>query len=208
MGDLLVGVFRTSRRTRVGRGLVEWKELMRAFTLCWLLAGLMALVGCASSKGAKSGTTGDVQANAGGMAKACVLQTDGRAVLRLTPPAEVVCTAHNGSLQVQRENIRVDVWQVRGAQTLEDAIGRLGSVIESEFKEFKATSTTELTIAGAPARRLKGAGVEADDNDPGTADVVVFRVGGRVFVACTHEEHLNPIAQQWMMTVVGTAQEP
>ncbi len=178
------------------------------FAACLLLTGLTAMVGCDSSKDARSGTTDAARTNAAAKANVCVLQTDGRAVLRLTPPAEVVCTAHNGSLQVQRENIRIDVWQVRGAQTLDDAIGRLGSVIESEFKEFKAASTTELMIAGSPARRLLGSGVEADDNDPGTADVVVFKVGGRVFVACTHEEHLNPIAQQWMMTVVGTAQEP
>jgi hypothetical protein len=64
------------------------------------------------------------------------------------------------------------------------------------------------TIGGSAANRVRGTGVEADDGDPGTADVIVFRAGDRLFVACTHGESLNESARQWMTTVVKTATAP
>jgi hypothetical protein len=49
---------------------------------------------------------------------------------------------------------------------------------------------------------------EADDGDAGAADVIAFKVGDHVFVACDHGESLDPMGQQWLLTLVQTAQMP
>jgi hypothetical protein len=78
----------------------------------------------------------------------------------------------------------------------------------SEFKNFKSNQTSELTIAGSPAKRMVGDGEEADDGDPGKADVIVFKVGDHVFVACDHGETINETGQQGLLTLVQTAHMP
>ena len=67
---------------------------------------------------------------------------------------------------------------------------------------------TALTIAGTPARRMMGTGTEADDGDPGDADVIVFKTGENYFIACTHAESLQAAAQEWMLHIVQTAKAP
>jgi hypothetical protein len=75
-------------------------------------------------------------------------------------------------------------------------LARLAEVIKGEVLNFKPETTTDITVAGALAKRLFGPGVEADDKDEGHADVVVFSLGGRVFVSCVHARfvtyHLTP----------------
>src|SRR5262249_28191477 len=140
--------------------------------------------------------------------KACVMQSGGKAVLQLTAPADSDCTAKDGSLVIGLKSSEFEVWAVPTAKTIDDAVGNVGQVIVSQFKEFKPKNTTDLTVAGSPAKRLQGPGNEADDGDGGDADVVVFKVGDHVFVACTHGEDLKPAAQQFMLTVLATAQQP
>jgi hypothetical protein len=172
------------------------------------ILGTMAL-GCAGSGGAQSGAQPGARAGSSASTNPCVMQSEGRDVLRLTVPADATCTPKDGSLRAESHaRDIVDVWLVRGAKTVEEGAGRVSQEISSEFKGFKTTSTTPLTIAGAPAKRIMGSGAEADDGDPGSADVVVFKAGEHVFVACTHGESLSPVSQQWMMTVVQTAQAP
>ena len=66
-----------------------------------------------------------------------------------------------------------------GAQTLE---------VVSEVTHFTPTTTTDLKIAGAPAKQLIGSGEEADDGDPSNADVTLFTVNGVVYVLVNHAE--------------------
>ena len=134
--------------------------------------------------------------------------SDGHDVLRLTVPADTSCAGRDGSLYLTSHYRNVEVWLVRGTQTVDEAVRRVSQVIDPEFKDFKAASTTDLTIAASPAKRLTGSGTEADDGDPGEADIVVFQKGQHVFVACTHGESLSSQAQQWMLAIVQAAQVP
>jgi hypothetical protein len=106
------------------------------------------------------------------------------------------------------QQYEVELWLMPGVASVGNAVYRVNTSIISEFKDFKPDHITELTVAGSPAKRLVGTGHEADDGDPGDADLIVFTVGNHFFVACTHGESLNPLAQQAMLTLVQTAQLP
>ena len=137
-----------------------------------------------------------------------VMKSGGANVLKLTTPAGTKCVAEDSLLKFDSPKYYVEVWLVSGARTVDEAVKRVSSQIVSEFKNFKPNQTTGLTIAGSPAKQMIGVGEEADDGDPGKADVIVFKVGDHIFVACTHGEILSPIAQQGMLTFVQTAQTP
>jgi len=171
--------------------------------LIFIVAG--AMCGCTGAKSSSSTATQAVNATDG---KAWVMQSGGVDVLRVTASPDIKCVIGDGSLHFTAAQYEVEFWLVPGSQTVDDAVGHVGTQIVSEFKDFKPDSTTDLTVSGSPAKRLVGAGHEADDGDPGDADVIVFKVGDHVFVACNHGESLNPVGQQGMLTLVQTAQVP
>ena len=179
---------------------------MRAFvhgSLLIILTGMVA--GCCCNKAGKSDVLPVTQA---ADASAGVMQSGGSNVLRLTPPAHTTCAAKDGFLKLTSPQFELDVWLVPGASTVDAAVGSVGTQITSEFKDFKPDQTTDLTIAGAPAKRLAGTGHEADDGDNGQADLVVFKVGDHIFVALTHDEALPATARQGMLATVQTAEAP
>lgn len=81
----------------------------------------------------------------------------------------------------------IQVWPV-AAKTVAEAETGLGALIISEVKEFEPAAKSDLTVAGKPARQLSGTGVEADDGDPGNAEVTLFTIGAQVFVLASHGE--------------------
>jgi hypothetical protein len=182
---------------------------MRAFiagSLVIIAAGVMG--GCGSSMGAKTAPPTPTHSDKITDAKTCVMQTGAVNVLQMTMPVDVTCVAKDGSLHFTAPQYEVEVWLVRGAQTIDEAIGQVGPDIADEFKDFKPEHETDLTIAGSPAKQLVGSGHEADDGDPGDADLIVFKAGGRIFVACNHGESLTRAGQQGLLTLVQTAQAP
>jgi len=67
----------------------------------------------------------------------------------------------------------------------------------------------DMLVAGAPAKHVTGSGNEADDGDPGNAEVVLFVVRGRVFAGCVHGEFDDASrARAPMLAVLRTAQAP
>ncbi len=76
--------------------------------------------------------------------------------------------------------------------TVDAAVAEAANLIASEVTEFKPTTTTDLTIAGAQAKQLIGKGTEADDGDPSNAEVAFFTVGKQVFVLVSHGEGDGP----------------
>ena len=143
-----------------------------------------------------------------GATPSCLMRAGGTNVLQLSVPAGVTCEPFDGRVRLDAPHATVNVWLVRDARTVSDGVARAGGQVADEFKEFKADRTTDLTVAGSPAKRLVGSGEEADDGDPGTADVIVFAVGGRVFVACYHGERVDPAGRQEMLAIVQTARRP
>ncbi len=172
-----------------------------------IVLGALALVvwGCAGGQPAQS-ASGPAAAAAG--SKVCVMQFGGQGVLRLSVPANIKCTHKNGFLDLTSRNHYVEVWLVPGASTVAQAVAQAGRVIQSEFQNLKTTTPSDLTVAGAPARHLAAVGNEADDGDPGQADLIVFQVGPHIFVGCTHSEDVTPGDRQWLRRVIETAQVP
>lgn len=144
-------------------------------------------------------------ANANAETKTFAIQSGGHDVMQLSVPVDTVRTSNDGSVVVNSNNRTVEFWLVDGAKTVDEALSKVGEQIKDEFKNFKVTKSTDLTIAGAPAKRQEGSGEEADDGDDGKADVIVFKLGDRVFIACTHGEALDAAAQEWMLALVQSA---
>jgi hypothetical protein len=142
--------------------------------------------------------------------KTVTLRADGDATgLALLVPAAAKITSSTNYVNIHTTNMSLHIWAVTGAKTVADALPRVGEIIKSEFTKFTVTSTEDVVIAGAPARHVIGSGNEADDGDPGHAEVVFFVVGGHVFAACIHGEFDDAArARAPMMVVLQTAHAP
>jgi hypothetical protein len=171
-----------------------------------LATAAVMIFGCGPSAPPKSATQTEKAADTkAGDTKACAMQSGGHDVLQLAVPLDTECVAKDGSLVLSSQHRNVQLWLVSGVPTVDEALGHVSEVIKSEFKNFKGTQSTDLTIAGMPAKRQHGSGEEADDGDEGQADVIVFKLGEHIFVACVHGEALNPAAQEWMLTLLKAA---
>ncbi len=135
------------------------------------------------------------------------LSVDGKPALALQAPAAAKVASSNGYVNIKTTNMSLHVWAVAKARTANDAVPRAAELIKSEFIKFKATASMDMVVAGAPAKHITGSGNEADDGDPGHAEVVLFVVGGRVFAGCVHGEFDDASrARAPMMAVLQTAQ--
>jgi hypothetical protein len=127
----------------------------------------------------------------------------------LTVPADSKVDASKTETDIRTTNMFLIVRPLANIAKPEDALPRTAEIIKSDFVKFVATATNDITIAGAPAKQLTGTGAEADDGDPGTADVIFFSAGRHVFAACVHGEH-DAAAQQRkpMLDILQTAKSP
>jgi len=146
---------------------------------------------------------------ASGQDTSVTLSVDGKAALVLQAPSAAKITSSNAYVNIRTAKMSLHVWAVPGAKTANDAVPRAGELIKSEFIKFKVTTVSDLVIADAPAKHVIGSGNEADDGDPGNAEVVLFVVGGHVFAGCVHGEFDDASrARAPMMTVLRTAHVP
>ena len=176
---------------------------MRTYISRAMLATVAAMIlGCSSSS---TPTKSAAHSDKAEDTKACVMQSGGHDVLRLEVPADTECVPNDGSLILSSQHRTVEFWLVNGAKTVDEAIVGVPEQIKDEFKNLKVTEISDLTVAGTPAKRRQGSGEEADDGDPGKADVIVFKLGQNIFVACAHGEAINPAAQEWMLALVQAA---
>jgi hypothetical protein len=114
--------------------------------------------------------------------------TLGDAPLKMTVPKDTEVTKKKDRTVLHGKGFFIYLWEVAGAKTVAEAVAEAPKVIKTEFVKFAASETKDIKVAGHDAKHLMGKGEEADDNDPGTADVVVFTDGKHVFVACVHGE--------------------
>lgn len=129
--------------------------------------------------------------------------------MELVAPADAKVVPFKEKTVIQTTNMFLHVWPVTGAKTVAEAQSRLGDVIKGDMLKFSATATNEITVAGSSARHLIGNGVEADDGDNATADIVIFSVGNRIFIACVHGEG-NDVSEERepMLKMLQTARSP
>jgi len=137
------------------------------------------------------------------------LSVDGKPVLTLQAPPAAKVTSSNGYVNIRTTNMSLHVWAVPKARTAKAALPRAAELIKSEFIKFAPTTNMDMVIAGAPAKHVLGSGNEADDGDPGHAEVVLFVVGSHVFAGCVHGEFDDASrARAPMMAVLQTAHAP
>jgi hypothetical protein len=120
--------------------------------------------------------------------KEITVKVGGETELKLTVPKEVEVTTKGGETTIHSQGLWIYLWRPAGAKTVAEVVPHVGDVIKGQFVKYVVESTDSIKVAGHEAKHLKGKGEEADDNDPGTADVVIFSEGKNVFVACVHGE--------------------
>ena len=137
-------------------------------------------------------------------AKTVTISHEGAPVMTIRTPKSVqVMTV------IETEDMVLDLWVVPSAKTVAEAVAGLDGVIKNEVLRFAATSTETITVAGAEAKHLMGRGVEAEEEDPATVDIVVFQVGKTVLVACVHGEGDTAVRQrQPMLEALKTVKLP
>ncbi len=120
--------------------------------------------------------------------KDITVKAGGAEALKLSVPTDAEVATKGDKTTIQTKTLRIYLWPVAKAKKVEDVLPHVGDIIKSEFTDFVVGGTDTITVAGAEAKHLKGKGAEADDGDPGTADVVIFTTGKHVFVASVHGE--------------------
>ena len=141
--------------------------------------------------------------------KKVTISHKGSAVMTISAPQSAKVTVDKEKTVIDVKNMVLDLWVVPKAKTVAEAITGLDDVIKSEVLKFTAASTEPITVAGAEGKHLKGKGLEADDQDPATVDVVVFTVGKTVVVACVHGEGDAAVRRrQPMLDALKTVKAP
>ncbi len=141
--------------------------------------------------------------------KTVTISKDGAAVMTISAPKSAKVTTEKDKTVIDTKDMVLDLWVVPKAKAVAEAIAALDDVIKSEVLKFKQTSTEAITVAEAEGKHLIGKGLEADDQDPATVDVVVFSVGKTVFVACVHGEGQAALRQRPpMLKVLKTVKAP
>jgi hypothetical protein len=129
--------------------------------------------------------------------------------LKLEIPMDAKATTKGDKTSILLKEAWVYIWSVPTAKTIAEAVPQAATIIKSEFTDFKLTETKHLTIAGHDADHLFGKGLEADDGDPGEAEVVIFTVGKHVFAACVHGENEEAAKKRPdMLAILKSAKAP
>ena len=134
---------------------------------------------------------------------------EGTPALVLKIPQSVKVTSKKEKTEIKTKEMTLYIWAIPTAKTVDEGTAQIPNVISREVVQFVATNTNTITVAGAVAKHLIGRGVEADDYDPGTADVIVFTTGKSVFAACVHGEGNDAAREREpMLAVLKTAKLP
>ena len=140
-----------------------------------------------------------------------VVASDGKPAIALQLPKGAVVKTTDGRTDISAPDALLffQLWHASKAKSLDDAVGMVSGLLEKwDVKGFKLTATKPITVAGSPAKQLLGTGTEADDGDPSQAEVIVFSVGDKIFVACTHGERNEPAEKKAMLAALQTAKQP
>lgn len=126
----------------------------------------------------------------------------------LTVPGTVKVTTDKGKTTIDTNKFNMYLWATK-AKTIDNEVKVVAKTVKSEVVNLKIEETETIKVAGADAKHLIAKSNEADDNDPGTTDIVVFTSGGKVIVACIHgEEDFAPKHRQAMLDLLKTAKAP
>jgi hypothetical protein len=120
--------------------------------------------------------------------KQITVAAGGKPALQLTVPKDAKITPKGDKTFIQANSVSVYLWHIPKAKSVAEVASSVGDVIKSEFVSIVVGETKNVTVLGHEAKEVTGKGAEADDNDPGTVDVVIFSDGKNIFAACVHGE--------------------
>ncbi len=141
--------------------------------------------------------------------KTVTISHAGAAVMTIRVPQAAKVATDKEKTVIDTKDMVLDLWVVPKAKTVAEAIAGLDDVIKSEVLKFHAISSEAITVAESEGKHLMGKGIEADDQDPATVDVVVFAVDKTVLVACVHGEGEAAVRQrQPMLNALKTVKAP
>jgi len=112
----------------------------------------------------------------------------GTPAMSIKIPQSANVTVTGDHTVVQTKETTFHIWSLDKLKTSEEALPQISDIIKAEFVNFKPDTTNQMTVADAPALHISGKGNEADDGDPGAAQIVLFTAGKHVFAACAHGE--------------------
>ena len=122
--------------------------------------------------------------------KLITISNQSQPAIQIAIPSDASVTSKGlkTSIESADRSLRIYLWLIPSTPSIDSLLPKIASLIKSEFLEWTPQSTSILSVAGHPAKYLKGNGEEADDNDPGAAEVAIFTDGKNSFVACVHGE--------------------
>ncbi len=120
--------------------------------------------------------------------KPIAIAAGGKPALQLSVPEDAKITTKGEKTFIQANKVSIYVWHIPKAKAVADAVPKAADIIKSEFTGFTVGETKAVKVLGHEAKEMTGKGAEADDNDEGNADVVIFTDGKNVFAACVHGE--------------------
>jgi hypothetical protein len=124
------------------------------------------------------------------------------------PGTAKVTTDDKGKTTIDTSKFNLYLWATK-AKSIDNEVKAVAKTVHSEAVNLKIEKTRTIKVAGADAKHLMAKSNEADDNDPGTTDIVVFKSGGTVIVACIHGENdFAPKNREAMLKMVETAKAP
>ncbi len=141
--------------------------------------------------------------------KTVTISNSGTAVMTISVEQSAKVTTEKEKTVIDTKDMCLDLWVVPKAKTVAEAVASLDDVIKGEVLKFSAAKTEPITVASAEGKHLIGKGIEADDQDPATVDIVVFRVGKTVLAACVHGEGETAVRQRKpMLKALKTVKAP
>jgi hypothetical protein len=88
-------------------------------------------------------------------------------------------------------------------------VAKAPQIVKDEISGFKADSSSDIVVAGAPAKHLIGTATEVDDGDPSNVEMVVFSVGQHIFLECAHDDADGAAKRRnEILKVLNTAKAP
>jgi hypothetical protein len=105
------------------------------------------------------------------------------------------------TIEIPMSGVNVQIWAL-SQKTIDEAAKEVRNLVVGQFTEFKITATKTITVANSPGKQITMSGEEADDGDPGNADVYIFSVEGKVYMICAHGEHDSAMKNRLFLTAL------
>ena len=150
-----------------------------------------------------------LQAIAAGPEQTVTISSGKTPVLQLKTIGKTDVTPIGNKTVVHTPDMFLHIWPQPKDATIKNTIDNISTIIKGDFTNFKPQNAKLLKLGRNTVKLIAGPGVEADDGDDGNAEVAIFKVGDRVFVACIHGEGpVEKAEHNAMLAAIKSAHKP